>query len=336
MTTAPFRIAVFGNRGYASALLTHLLARGEKICAVVTRFDSVTPVMIRVAQRLRAAWWGRALACSDPFDAYDSPATIARAHDIPVLAADTIRMPTCAGTLRACAPDLVFVAGFHRKIPSSVIAVPVRGMVNLHPALLPKHRGGTPNRWVVRLGERETGVTAHLVTAAFDAGDILTRERVTVAADATWGDVEIQVIRAVIATADRVLAAARVGVLRGIPQEEHASTYDPPYHGAHQHIAWTDTGASIRRTCYAIRPKSGGITSCRGHALIVWDGEAVSVARHPVAPGTVLTIDDAGCPVVACGDGAFRIIACVSRGRIIPARRMVRSLRMRPGDRLDT
>ena len=334
MIERPPRIVVFGNRGYASALLDHLLRRSEQIVAVVMRAEPERAMLVRAAQRIRTAWRGDAMV-HDPFMAFAVPAAIARTHRIPVLPADDIRTPVFADALRAYAPDLALVAGFHRKIPASVISIPSHGMVNFHPSLLPKHRGGTPNRWVVRLGERETGVTAHLVTAAFDAGDVLVQERVAVAAGATWGDVELQIIRAVIAAADRVLAAARVGALRGIPQEESVSTYDPPYHGAYQRIAWTEMGASIRRTCYAIRPKSGGITAFRDYTFVVWDGEAVSTAQYAVAPGTVLAIDDAGCPIVACGDGAFRITAYVSRGRIIPAGRMVRSLRVRPGDRFD-
>jgi methionyl-tRNA formyltransferase len=45
--------------------------------------------------------------------------------------------------------------------------------INVHGSLLPKYRGRTPHVWAIINGEKETGVTAHLMTQGVDDGKIV-------------------------------------------------------------------------------------------------------------------------------------------------------------------
>lgn len=45
--------------------------------------------------------------------------------------------------------------------------------VNFHGSLLPKYRGRTPHVWAIINGEKECGITAHLMSAECDDGDIV-------------------------------------------------------------------------------------------------------------------------------------------------------------------
>src|SRR5207249_3821808 len=60
-----------------------------------------------------------------------------------------------APLLRALEPDLVLCAGFPWKIPPDALAVPRLGVVNFHPAMLPRYRGPTPVAWAIRNGESD-------------------------------------------------------------------------------------------------------------------------------------------------------------------------------------
>lgn len=68
--------------------------------------------------------------------------------------------------------DVVCVACFPYRIPESLLALPKFGFLNLHPSLLPKHRGPHPMFWVMRNGETSTGVTIHFMDEGMDTGDI--------------------------------------------------------------------------------------------------------------------------------------------------------------------
>jgi len=69
--------------------------------------------------------------------------------------------------------DFIFVASFHQILKHNIIELPRYGVINFHPSLLPKYRGPSPLNWVILNDEKETGVTAHLLTTRVDAGNVL-------------------------------------------------------------------------------------------------------------------------------------------------------------------
>ncbi len=84
--------------------------------------------------------------------------------------------------LGATSPDLVVCAGFMRIIRARFIesAPP---MINIHPSLLPLHRGLHTHQSVLDSGEREHGASVHRVTADLDAGPVLAQVRMDVKSD---------------------------------------------------------------------------------------------------------------------------------------------------------
>jgi methionyl-tRNA formyltransferase len=47
------------------------------------------------------------------------------------------------------------------------------GGVNIHPSLLPRHRGPIPTFWALQEGPDATGVSIHRIAARIDAGEVL-------------------------------------------------------------------------------------------------------------------------------------------------------------------
>ena len=88
------------------------------------------------------------------------------------------------GLLRHSA-DLVILGGYMRKLGPRTLAQYRGRILNIHPALLPKFGGrgmyGTHvHEAVLAAGERETGVTVHLVDEGYDTGPIVAQCRVPV------------------------------------------------------------------------------------------------------------------------------------------------------------
>lgn len=73
--------------------------------------------------------------------------------------------------------DLICISGFPWLLPQSLLDRAPRGAINMHPSLLPRHRGPLPLFWVYFADDRETGVTIHRVVAEADAGPILAQTR---------------------------------------------------------------------------------------------------------------------------------------------------------------
>ena len=78
--------------------------------------------------------------------------------------------------LESVNPDLGCVASFSQLIPQAAIDIPKHGIINVHPALLPKFRGPNPWLWVYLEMETESGVTIHFIDKGEDTGDILLQE----------------------------------------------------------------------------------------------------------------------------------------------------------------
>jgi methionyl-tRNA formyltransferase len=81
--------------------------------------------------------------------------------------------------------DLALCTGFPWLIPAEAIAAPRHGIVNGHPSLLPRYRGPFPVSWAVRNGEREIGLSYHLVDTGFDTGNLLAQRPIPLADDDT-------------------------------------------------------------------------------------------------------------------------------------------------------
>ncbi len=91
-------------------------------------------------------------------------------------------------------PDLIVLAGFLRKIPEKMIRQYPSKILNIHPALLPKYGGkgmyGMNIHQAVKLnGEKETGITIHLVDEEYDHGKILFQEKTAITPEMTADDI---------------------------------------------------------------------------------------------------------------------------------------------------
>ena len=65
------------------------------------------------------------------------------------------------------------IAGFSKIIPKEIIDLFPKGILNIHPSLLPKYRGPNPIREVILNNEKETGVTLFLIDELIDHGPII-------------------------------------------------------------------------------------------------------------------------------------------------------------------
>jgi phosphoribosylglycinamide formyltransferase-1 len=87
--------------------------------------------------------------------------------------------------LRARGVGIVVLAGFLRVLRHGLLKTYAGRILNVHPSLLPRHRGQGMyghhvHEAVLRSQDRETGATVHLVTEDLDAGPILAQARVPV------------------------------------------------------------------------------------------------------------------------------------------------------------
>jgi len=156
------------------------------------------------------------LVASDRADA--GGLAVARQHAVPThVFNDSADSAEWRRVLEAAGANLVVLAGYVRKVPGEVVAAWQGRMLNIHPALLPRH-GGTGmygrrvHRAVLEAGDVRSGATVHLVTEEYDRGPVLGQASVPVLPD----DSPDTLAARVLAVEHRllpaaVLAAARAG-----------------------------------------------------------------------------------------------------------------------------
>lgn len=76
--------------------------------------------------------------------------------------------------------DVFVVASFGKILPKAFLEIPRRGVVNMHPSLLPRLRGPSPIRSAILNNDREIGVSIMLLNEKMDQGPIIAQRRVTV------------------------------------------------------------------------------------------------------------------------------------------------------------
>lgn len=93
-------------------------------------------------------------------------------------------------TLRQEGIDALVLAGFLWLVPAYLIQAYPQRIVNLHPALLPAFGGKgmygiKVHEAVIAAGEKESGISIHLVNEHYDKGQLLAQFRTPIAAGET-------------------------------------------------------------------------------------------------------------------------------------------------------
>jgi len=204
--------------------------------------------------------------------------------------------------LRSLEPDLMICWGFPWKLPQAALDVARLGSINLHPALLPRHRGPIPLAWALRDGDGSFGVTWHRMDAELDTGGLLAQGSVSIDDD----DVEIMQIGPKLgAEAFRLLPDVLARVAAGDPgdvQDEALATWAGHFvDDDYVRIDWSQPARRIHdqvRAWHLTMGLSGLVAP-----VAELDGERLVVSR------TSLRDPGEGARRVECGDGPLWIVA---------------------------
>lgn len=104
---------------------------------------------------------------------------LCRGLGIPTLVVDDVNGAEVAAMLDGHRPDLIIAFHFDQIFSGATLGKARLGGLNVHPGLLPRHRGPVPTIHALAEDEPAFGVTVHHLAVAIDAGAILAQEAVT-------------------------------------------------------------------------------------------------------------------------------------------------------------
>ena len=215
--------------------------------------------------------------------------------------------------VRALAPDLLVVAAFGKIFRKSLLDLFPLGGINVHPSLLPRHRGPSPISAAILAGDRETGVTIQKIALKFDTGDIYAQEPYPLKGDETTGTLTA----ALAALGAQVLEAVLAGLAAGRPpsaraQDEAVATYSHTIAKEDGVIRWEEPAVVIERKVRAFDPWPRASTRRGVETILVLKSHVYPATLgqdqdRPEMPGGVLGADGDHGLLVRTGAGILAI-----------------------------
>ncbi len=290
------RSIFMGTPEFAVPMLESLIQSSYDVVAVYTQPD-------------KPAGRGKLLA---------SPPTkeLAMKHKIPVVQPNTLRSAGAVQELAGFHPELIVVAAFGYILPGEMLSLPEFGCLNVHPSLLPKHRGPSPVADTLLCGDVFAGVTIMLMDEALDSGPILAQRKVGISDLDTTGSLTHKLASAGTELLMETLPEWLEGRLKPQAQNEDSATYSKLIANRDGELDWRLTAVELWRRVRAFNPWPGCYTWWKGKRLKIYSATPLGdKAKGEI--GKVVALPKAA-PVrvgVVAGDGILGLCQIQLEGK---------------------
>lgn len=306
------RIVFFGTPDFAVASLQALVKGRFTVAGVVTQPDKpqgrsrseLMPPPVKVA---------------------------AEAEGIPILQPIRPVGDVFTTSLRRLEPDLGIVVAYGHILRPEILAIPPRGMINVHASLLPRYRGAAPVQHAILRGETETGISIMQMEAGLDSGPILHRVTTPIGQDETGGALAERLADLGAAALVEALSLVSGGLARAQPQDHSRATYAPKIDREMARLVWQRDATTLVRQMRAFDPAPGAWTTLNGCVLKLFGAREVAGTGEP---GSVLAAGDR--LVIAAGRGAVAVSEVQLAGKTrLPVEAWVHGRGVSIGQRLE-
>jgi methionyl-tRNA formyltransferase len=316
------RVAFFGTPEFAVPSLRALVGEGFDVVAVVTQPDAPQ---------------GRSRSKLIP-----PPVKVAAtAEDLTVFQPDKPTDGAFLVRLRDQRPDIGVVVAYGHILKPELLTLPARGMVNVHPSLLPGLRGAAPIEWAIIRGHETTGVTIMQLDSGMDSGPILHQIPHRIPPDCSAGELSAHLAEiGAQALVETLLLLERTDPPpQPVPQNDERATYAPKLTREIARIDWTKDARTISCLIRGLDPRPGAWTELDGVEVKLFNPK-VNEPPFPGtgAPGEVLSTD--GTVVIATGPFEDTAGGTVEVFEVQPAGKArmttddwLRGARLKPGQR---
>jgi methionyl-tRNA formyltransferase len=260
-------IVFIGTPDFAVPSLRRLAAAGHTISAVITQPD-------------RPAGRGRHLA--------PPPVKLAAEElGLPVLQPETLRDAEALDAIRALQPEVIVAVAYGQILRQELLDIAPRGVLNVHPSLLPRHRGASPIAGAILAGDEQTGVSIMLMDAGMDTGPVLAQLRIPFRPDYTTEWLTGQLAHLGADLLAETLPRWLGGQIKPRPQDDSQATVTHLIRKEDGAIDWTLPAIEIWRRVRAYNPWPGASTTLDGEALRIWQAQPLN-EKSDAPPGTIV------------------------------------------------
>ncbi|MBQ1719870.1 MAG: methionyl-tRNA formyltransferase [Bacteroidales bacterium] len=285
-----------GTPEFAVTSLKTLLDKGYNVKAVVTTPD-------------KPAGRGKNIQFSDV-------KKFALEHNLPILQPEKLKSPEFLAQLKEIDADLFVVVAF-RMLPKEVWAMPKRGTINLHAALLPDYRGAAPINHAIINGETETGITTFYIDEQIDTGKIIMQERCAIEPEDNIGTLYDKLMfigaEAVCKTVD-IIASGNVNAIEQDSIRTEGLHPAPKITKEFCQINWNNKSIDIHNLIRGLSPYPAAWSYLKDDITAKIFTSAYSIEKHNLEAGTFVS-DNKSFLKVATQDGFVSILELQMQGK---------------------
>jgi len=239
---------------------------------------------------------------------------VALEHGLTVVQPASFREAGVGEFLARLRPDVIVVAALGKILPAEVLALPPFGCLNLHPSLLPRHRGPSPIQGAILDGDEWTGVSIMLLEEGVDSGPILAQRKVAIELQDTAQSLARKLAQIAAQLLEDTLPRWLSHSLAPQPQPEEGATYTKLISKEEGEIDWHLSAVELWRRVRAFYPWPGCYTKWQGRIFKLWETIPLPGKGEP---GRVTSLEPgAGAALgVETGDGILGLIRVQLEGK---------------------
>jgi methionyl-tRNA formyltransferase len=200
-----------------------------------------------------------------------------------ILTPARLRAPESISAILALDPDLAVLADYGQIVPGALLEMR-HGALNLHPSLLPRHRGATPVPAAILAGDIETGVSLMRMDAGLDSGPIVAQVRRALDGTEATPSLEAELAIAAAALLADHLAPWLRAELEARPQSAEGVTLTRPRTREDGRLDPTRDAVALERQIRAYQPWPGSFVDTAQGRLVIWSASVA--AGKPAGPAT--------------------------------------------------
>jgi len=232
--------------------------------------------------------------------------------EIPVCQPSTLRNPDAIGELSELGPEIIVVVAYGRLLPAEVLDIPRFGCLNLHPSLLPRHRGPSPVPGAILSGDDTTGITLMLLDEGMDSGPIIAQRALSIRPEDDAESLATELFQEGADLLNATLPAWISGDVNACPQDHEVATFTSKMERADGLADWGRPAEFLWRQQRAYTPWPGLHTSWQGKEIKLLD---VSPLPAGTAEPGVVVRGNGNQLAVGTGEGLLEIRRLQLEGR---------------------
>lgn len=199
-------------------------------------------------------------------------------RDIPLLKSRHVNNQDVIDAIGEYQLDWLFIIGWSQIASSQVLNAPKRGVLGMHPTLLPIGRGRAAIPWAILKGLDKTGVTLFKLDTGVDTGPIVEQVEIPLLNSTDAGSLYDLVDEAHVALMKKVVPALMADKLVLREQDHRLATEWPGRKPEDGEINLNGSVYDAERLVRAVtRPYPGAFVTVDGKRYVIWRAEVLDV-----------------------------------------------------------